>query len=101
MGLDVPLMHGFGVEFPLYDDVRILKPLVHVTQFVLDMTRDVAQHAGVIPSFESLDSESSGHVFVEERRAVSHGVFPGKHGGQHLVVHGYETQGYRASGPLL
>ena len=93
MGLDVALVHGLRVEFPFDDDVGFGETLLDVADLVLDVSGDVALDAGVVAASEALHAEIGGHVVVEQGRAFGHGVAPGEHGGQDLVVHLHQLHG--------
>ena len=86
MGLDVSLVDGFGLEFPLDDGVRLAESLLEIASFELDKAGDVALHAGVLAANEALRNLPGGQVVVEQRSVGFHGVDRGQHNRERLVV---------------
>ena len=95
MRLDVSLVHRLRFEFAFYDDVSLSKTLFDVSNFVLDMSRDVTLDTGVVSAGETFHAEEGGHVVVQQGGIIGHGLAPGEHGGKDLVVHFHQIQGFQ------
>ena len=93
MGLDVALVNGLRLEFPLDDYVRLGEPLFNnVAQPVLDVPRYVSLHAGVLAPAEPLHPEHGGQVVVEYGSILFERIMERQHRRQDLVVHFDQVQ---------
>ena len=78
VGLDVPLVHGGGVELPLDHEVGVPEALVGVADLEDEVVGDVADLAWVVVGPEAPGAAAGlGHgqqAVVEQGRVVLHGV---------------------------
>ena len=87
MGLDVALVDGLGLEFPLDDHVGLGEPLFHIAQPVLDVAGDIALYPGVLASAEPFHAEHGGQIVMQDRRVLFDRVVQRQYRWQDLVVH--------------